>query len=207
MSSAIGGLPKNAHWRSKLKKVTDLAEYGKEGDVYFLQIHTVPLSSMTLTTGAPIRNGDGKKKQVHMHMKGPPPELPKIPNGVQAIVQDGYKRHIARTVQYCRVHGERATKVVPFAEWKRLFLSVTEVIDTMIYAHHGIKCHMDGNINNEMLINILYLHVCNVLNIISCKNNNIPLPDVAIATSMLQSLPDTIQETLTSSSSNLTKES
>jgi hypothetical protein len=207
MSSAIDRLPKNAHWRSKLKKVTDLADYGEEGDVYFLQIHTVPLSSVTLTTGAPLHNGDGRKKQVHMHMKGSPPELPKIPNGVQAIVQNGYKRHIVRTVQYCRVHGEHASKVIPFPEWKRLFHSVTDVIDNMIYVHHSIKCHMDGNTNNDVLIIILYLHVCDVLNIKSCRSNNIGLPDVVIPTSMLRSLPDTIVETLTSSSSNLSKES
>jgi hypothetical protein len=182
-------------------------DYGEECDVHFLQISTVPLSSMVLTTGSPILNGDGRKKQVHMRMLGPPPDLPKVPNGVKAIVQDGYKKHIAHTVSSYNAPGGCASRVIPFPNWGSLFHSVTSVIDKMIYAHHGIKCHVDRNINNEMLINIFYLHVCDVLNIIACRHNNTPLPQVAIRTSMLQSLPDSILETLTTALSELTKES
>jgi hypothetical protein len=207
MSSAFGKLPRDPHWRSKLKKVQHLADYGEEGDVHFLQIHAVPLSSMILTTGAPIASGDGRKKQVHLRMLGPPPDLPKVPNGVDEIIQDGYKKHIERTISLLGTDGRRGSRVTPFHKWKTLFLSVTNVIDAMIYAHHGIKCHMDGNINNNMLINILYLHICDVLNIIACRHTNKPMPQVCIRTTMLQSIPETILETLTTSTSNLTKES
>jgi hypothetical protein len=207
MSSAFGRLPRDPHWRVKLQTVQNLADYGEEGDEHFLQIHTVPLSSMRLRTGVPIPNGDGKKKQVHLRMLGPPAHYPEVPNGVEAIVKDGYKRHIARAVSNHNREGQTSRTVIPFPKWKRLFDNVTSKIDNMIYAHHGIKCHMDGNMNNDMLINVLYLHVCDVLNIIACRNTNDALPDVVIRTNMLQSIPDTILETLSATSSNFTKES
>jgi hypothetical protein len=206
MSSAFGKLPSDPHWRIKLQTVHQLADYGEEGDVHFLQVHTVPLSSMILTTGKPIPNGYGRKKQVHMRMLAPPPDLPKVPNGVKAIVEDGYKKHVERTVRSYSAPGGHASRVIPFPKWKCLFDSVTTVIDKMIYAHHGIKCHMDGNINNDMLINILYLHVCDVLNIIASRHNNDVIPEVAIRTTMLESLPDSILETLSTESSELSRE-
>jgi hypothetical protein len=209
MSNRRGGtsaFPRDAEWEAKYDKIHKLCEVGKKDDMFFLQVWKLPLTYLYLMTGDIKAGGDGKKREVHMHMVGEPEGFPKAPHGVTALIDDGYRKHVARVVRACKEGASTDETVLPLAKWKRLFHVVTERVDSLIYAHHGIQCHLDGDLNNTRTDNVMYLHVSDVINIIACRLDNIDLPEVTVRTSLFSTVDSRIRDVLTRSGIGLSGE-
>jgi hypothetical protein len=64
-------LPSDPWWRWKLDKVTKLCRDGDEGDTFFLQITSYPVTRLYLRTGE-IKEGTNGKRAVHMTIQNQP---------------------------------------------------------------------------------------------------------------------------------------
>jgi hypothetical protein len=205
MTSRTTGLPRDPFWRSKFELIKRLTREGNEGDRYFLQVTKVPLTCMYLESGQVNPNGNGTDREINMRLVGQPDHFPTVPDGQIAMISEGYRRHIARAVRTVQNNGPNATRIMPFPFWKVAFQSITDVIDNLIAPHHGVCCHIDGDISNQDYDNLHYLHVCDVINIVGCRQNNLPLPEVVVQTPMFTNITSTMVEVLTSHCLNETQ--
>jgi hypothetical protein len=205
MTSRTTGLPRDPFWRSKLELIKRLTREGNEGDRYFLQVTRVPLTSLYLEAGRVNPNGNGTDREINMRLVGQPEHFPTVPDGQIAMMNEGYRRHVARAVRTVQSNGPNATRIMPFPMWKVAFQSITDVIDNLIAPHHGVCCHTDGDVSNEGYDNIHYLHVCDVINIVGCRHNNLALPEVVVQTAMFTNVTSTMVDVLTAHCLNETQ--
>jgi hypothetical protein len=119
---------------------------------------------------------------------------------------DGYRKHVARVVRACKENVNTDETVLTLAKWKELFHVVTSKVDSLIYAHHGIQCHLDGDLNNTRTDNVMYLHVSDVINIHACRMDNTPMPSVTVRTTLFPEVDSRIKDVLTDSAIGLSGE-
>jgi hypothetical protein len=101
-----------------------------------------------------------------------------------AIIQEGFKRHVEKCVASHQNGSVQAHTVVPFEEYNTLYWAVCNKIGDAIRMKHGIKCFEDGDSSNENPVNIIYMHPCDVINVMLRKNLMLSKPRVVVQTSI-----------------------
>jgi hypothetical protein len=149
-------------WQAKLSRVTELAEHGKEGDEFFLEMsHSNPMCSMYLRTGG-VSENNPNKKDVHLVVEQEPRTYPYWPSTQEEMKEKAYGEYLKR-------FGTKNTNssCVPMSKsiFKDRFTNVAAAIDSAIREHHGIMCYHDGNTQHHHISNTYVLHICDVLNI------------------------------------------
>lgn len=191
-------LPTDPWWRSKLDTVQKLASQGDEGDLFFLQVTSYPITRMYLRTGK-VFEFDNTKREVHMSMQYQPDYYTPKPRGMEAIIEEGYKRQVERCVQLHQADSTKIGKtVIPLKKWNELYMRVCNKIGDAIRIKHGIKCYEDGDLENENAGNIIYMHPCDVINIALRKHLGMTKPRVVIRTSLMEEIENKMVDIVTS---------
>jgi hypothetical protein len=188
-------LRNNPILQHKLAVATRLAENGNPGDTHFVQVSACPLSSVTLTTGQ-LRNGSTTEHEVHMHMKGPPAVFPDYPRTMQVAKENGYKLYKQNLRRRSRSSPSVHYSPVSFRQYSEMFHNICQHIDIAVRDNHGVKCFVDGDVDNNVLTNIFYLHACDILNLLKCDYKHEPLPTVYLDTPLLESIPENTKNIL-----------
>ena len=168
----------SAELKRKIAICKSIAEDAQEGDVNFVEISSFPLVSLYIATGAPTSE-DKRKKSVHMDFRNEPNSFPTF--NVHSIGPEkmGYDKYIL-SIDDNEVQ-------LSLVEYTMMFTSTCKDIDAAISKYHGVKCFEDGNVSNDTTSNVFFLHVCDVMNIISCKRNN-TTPVLFIKTGLLKEI-------------------
>lgn len=174
-------------WNRRLKNAKQSAERGKEGDVSFLQVSTTPLTSLFITTGSIINDSISQKRNVHLKFVSQHSSYPPTIDTMEESIDKGYTSFKNTLEATPILNQERTFTEVNKRQYKVLFQKACSHIDMSIREYHGVKCYRDGDSTNNVLNNIFFLHICDILNILVCKKLDVT-PEVIIKTSLLNTL-------------------
>jgi hypothetical protein len=154
-------------WDRIYANAVNRAENGNEGLVTFAPLSSNPVQSMLLTT-QDIRDDDSGLRNYHVHIVSQPPNFPETPRNMNLMQREGYRRYLRRVLV---THRSTSAHVIAtsFDEWREMFMSVISVMDESIRDRHGVLCFEDGNMNNNDVTNVFYMHICDVMNVYICR--------------------------------------
>jgi hypothetical protein len=177
-------LPLDEGFQQKLQTATTLSENGEEGDVHFVQVSHCPVSSLFLITGEARENSN--LHHVTLRIVGQTAEYPPFPANMYSSQKKGYKYHLEKACELYEADNTLGFSPLNFQTCREMFMNICQHIDAALCANHGIKCYHDGNVSNDRFSNKVFMHVCDVLNILKCERNNSPVPTVYIQTPMFE---------------------
>jgi hypothetical protein len=70
-----------------------------------------------------------------------------------------------------------------------MYMNICQHIDASVRRMHGVKCYIDGDIENDVIQNVAYIHVCDILNILKCVTKNEVLPNILSPTTLFEEVP------------------
>ena len=176
-------------WQRRLENAKRCAEDGKEGDVYFLQVSSIPVVSLFITTGAKV-DKLGVKRDVHLRFVGEPDYYPEAITEYIEMDRIGY--NIFRNK--IQLHGikKQIDKYgdLSMEDYHTFFVSTCKDIDSSIRDYHGVRSYRDGDKKNGANSNIFILHICDIFNLMGYKNIDVDaVPEVKVTTELLKELP------------------
>jgi hypothetical protein len=179
----------------KLNIIKQSAATSDEGTRHFFELSSKPVVSVFIHTRGLIEEG-GTEHHTHVEMINQPEGFPEAPRNMYATQQKGYEDYYRKKLAEYREDSSNGLNVMPFGEYQRRFQNVLEAIDRSVRDHHGVKCYEDGDVNNDTLGNVLYLHVCDVINIYVNRRRGVGT-HVYIPTNSLDVIEDSMVDTLT----------
>ena len=163
----------------RMSNAKKCAETSEEGTVSFLELSMYPLVSLFITTGAK-KSESSPDRHIHFRYVMEPTTFSKFELADLSVQRIGYEKYLT---QLSSSDDDRLC----FDEYKTKFNSTSDELNSFIYKYHGWKCFEDGDVTNSTSTNIIILHLCDVMNIIQCKEGNV-VPDVYLKTNLLSSL-------------------
>ena len=172
----------------RLADVKIKAESSPEGSRFFIQLSYYPIVSLQVITGVNRDDGD-QKKCIHLEYVFEPSDVyPKLNLSVEKPETIGYIKY--------RTLNLKEELELTFEDYKLKFNSVTDEINRSICKYHGIKTYEDGNETNQVVSNIIILHICDVMNILVEKEKT-TVPEVNLITSLLKTIETKLSNQLT----------
>ena len=163
----------------RLVNTKKIAETSNEGTISFMELSYYPLVSLYITTGE-RKVETNNLKHLHLRYMGEPSNYPNFDLENKSPHKLGYEN-------YSTLITPKDHHILSFNRYKTLFDSVVDEINGSISKYHGYKCYEDGNSNNGGTRNIIILHICDVINIISCQDDKC-IPDLFIKTRLMSEL-------------------
>ena len=163
----------------RLANAKALAQTSIEGTISFIELSCYPMVSLFITTGA-CTSQDSIERELHLRYVRQPSTFPLF------NLHELSPHHIGFEV-YRSLLSSLNNDVVSFNEYRVKFDSVTDEINRAISRYHGLMCYEDGDCTNKMCSNIIILHICDVMNIMTSANNN-SIPELYLKTSSLCTL-------------------
>jgi hypothetical protein len=183
-------------FKKKLTEVRGRAEKAETGTCNFLEINANPVTSLYLITGNKKDDGSNEK-DIHMTFEQQPSDFPTMPNTNLACDKQGYKMYLTKVKNDYDLGMIERFAPIKFDEWKQMQYHLREIIDELIKMNHGIKCFEDGDTNNNDIRNVIFLHVCDVFNILMNKKRN-KTTTLLIKTQLLKEIKPSMVDFLTS---------
>jgi hypothetical protein len=151
---------------------------------------------MFLTTQE-LKDDDSGKHHYGMHIVGQPPNFPNTPRNMNLMQREGYSRYLRQVLVRDRENG---IHIIPLSinEWRKDFMTVISVIDRAIRANHGVKCFEDGNMQNNEVGNVYYMHTCDIMNVYMRRMQN-EVPVIYLPSPSLNSIRIETRNELTDS--------
>ena len=69
-----------------------------------------------------------------------------------------------------------------------MFYNTCKDIDSSKKKYHRVLCYDDGNSTNKRVDNCYFLHICDIMNMMSVRGKGY-VPDIVVKTSMFETLP------------------
>ena len=170
----------------RLATIKLLASTSNEGDVFFYEVSSNPVVSLYVTTGKD-KPGATNNKNIQLVYVNQPSTYPQLDLSVKTLDEVGFERFNALRI-------DDKTKL-SLEEYKVMFHSICHKINTAIRQYHGIKCYEDGDSSNATTTNVIILHICDVMNIMSSQLKK-SIPEVIVTTKLLQSFDQRISNEL-----------
>lgn len=177
----------NSEMNRRIRNAKDSAESSPEGTVSFLQVSTVPLVSLFITTGNKI-NKDSKKMSVELRFVNQHSQYPKNIRDRQEIERVGFEE-FQSVINKSDEDTKNKFGNINFLEYIQMFYNTCNDIDSSKKKYHGVLCYGDGNSNNKRIDNCYFLHICDIMNLMSVQSKG-SVPVIVVKTSMLETLPD-----------------
>jgi hypothetical protein len=193
---AMNSFSSDPQFRAKLDALTENARSANLGDTHFLQVKFCPVISLILETGE-MKEDPQEGREIHMRVIDQPDHYPEAINDIVGIHRHGYSLYMRKLHDAYEADNSIGFDPISLQEWKRRILSITDVIDATIYQNHGIKCYEDGNSRNNHISNVIYIHVCDILNLYMTGLKNLPSPRVVVVTQLLERFPEGMVDILT----------
>jgi hypothetical protein len=162
---------------------------------YFLEINANPVTSLYLITGNPKNDGTDEK-DIHMSFEQQPPGFPVMPSTNDACDKQGYHMYLTKVKNDYDLGVIETFSPIKFGEWKTMLYTLRDIIDEIIRMNHGVKCYKDGDITNNDIRNVYFLHVCDVFNIIMNKKRN-KKTTLLISSKLLEDVKETTVDAIT----------
>jgi hypothetical protein len=197
-------LSSDPQFHDKLDRLTENARIANQGDTHFVQVKFCPVVSLFLETGN-MKEDPEEGREVHMRVVNQPDHYPDPINEIVGIHRHLYSLYMRKLHEVYKTDNTVGFNPIDFNQWKIKFRAITDIIDAAIYENHGIKCHEDGDCNNNHISNVIYIHVCDVLNLYITKLRSLERPNVVVVTQLLESFPENITDELTTKLLNAKK--
>lgn len=166
-------------WNCRLNDVKRLACKAEQGSTFFLEVSSSPIVSLFIVTGD-FSDKSKKERSTHLHFAPQTDEYPKMLASQKEVENMGYRKYMHNRKQ--------DDKILNIEQYKAKLYSVFEGIDNAIRTNHGIKCYADGDRTNLDGMNVFFLHICDVLNLMVMKKKEY-IAEVVIKSNMLKDLP------------------
>ena len=163
-----------------LHLVKELAENAEEGSTFFIEVSYQPLVSLFVTTGKVIKD-QPDKHSVHLRFVSEPHHYSEVLNEVK--VTDTY-------VLGFNLYNQLTDNIInklEMVDYKKKFDKVCKELDVAKKKYHGICCYEDGEELNASISNVFILHICDIMNLLVCKENGI-IPQVELGTNLLKEI-------------------
>jgi hypothetical protein len=183
-------------FRDKLDRLTQTARTANQGDTNFIQVKFCPVVSLFLETGN-MKQDPEEGREVHMRVVNQPEHYPDPINEILGIHRHLYSLYMRKLHERYENDNTVGFSPIEFNKWKTKFMDITDIIDAAIYSNHGIKCYEDGDCTNNHISNVIYIHVCDIINLYITKLRSLPRPNVVVVTQLLESFPENITDELT----------
>jgi hypothetical protein len=181
--------------RRKLDLIVESAETSDEGTRHFFEYSSNPVVSVFIHTRGLVDN-TSDKHHTHVEMVAQPDSFPETPANMYDTQREAYADYYRKKLAEYRTNEANGLNAISFKEYQRRFQNVLEVVDRALHAHHGVKCYEDGDSTNDSLGNVLYLHVCDIINIYVNRRRGVPTY-VYIPTNSLDEINDDLIDVLT----------
>ena len=161
-------------WKRRLDDIKEKAKRAEKGSTYFMEVSSIPVMSLFVVTGEKSKTAPNEN-ETHLHFSGQPDTYPILQDAEVAIESIGYQHYLSIN---------SGCEVMDLTTYKSKFASVCDDINRATKECHGVKCYEDGSTQNTHITNVLYLHICDILNIIVNKKKE-KQTDVVIKTRLL----------------------
>jgi hypothetical protein len=151
-------------FKKKLGEVQDRAEKAEEHTCNFLEINSNPVTSLYLITGQK-KNDGSVEKDIHMSFEQQTNDFPVMPVTEALCDKQGYSWYTTKVKRDYDLGITSKYEPMKFDYWKEVLYNMRHIIDASIKTYHGIKCYEDGDMTNDNIKNVYFLHVCDVMNL------------------------------------------
>jgi hypothetical protein len=151
-------------FKKKLGEVRDRAEKAEEHTCNFLEINSNPVTSLYLITGQK-KNDGSVEKDIHMSFEQQTNDFPVMPVTEALCDKQGYSWYTTKVKRDYDLGITSKYEPMKFDYWKEVLYNMRHIIDASIKTYHGIKCYEDGDMTNDNIKNVYFLHVCDVMNL------------------------------------------
>ena len=169
----------SSEWQRRLDNVKKKAIVAEEGSSFFLEVSSHPVVSLFVVTGA-IADFETDEREVHLHFSEQPDCYPDVITSVSVMERMGFNQY--------RLKLSDDESELDFVTFTTAFYDVCSDIDRTIQRNHGVKCYEDGCITNEASSNVFYLHICDILNIMVNKEEDLTT-EVVVQSDMMKNVP------------------
>ena len=159
MSTRPNAVGLSDEWKRRLNEIKEKAKVAEKGSTYFLEVSSLPVVSLFIVAGDKISTVTNEN-ETHLHFAGQPDTYPSIQDPEIAIESIGYHQYLLNNSE---------NDCMDLTAFKSKFELLCEDIETASKESQGIKCHEDGSRQNTHITNVIYLHICDVLNIMMNK--------------------------------------
>jgi len=183
----------NSFTERKLTLLREYADRANIGDKLFLLTNHCPLAFSTLEiTGQEVNGEIVRSEDLVGHTES---HLLPVPRSYIRLLKIGYR--------WYEVNGEKepsqAVNPNPFfnrKKWKKRFEIMVDLVNQNIRESHGIKCYLNGNIQDEGTNNIIYLHFCDIISVLLHRRNLNMEAEVRLASDRLHMIQTTLKDNL-----------
>jgi hypothetical protein len=182
-------------FKKKLEEIRTRCEKADTGTCNFLEVNANPVTSLYMISGKTKPDGT---KEVHMSFEQEPSGFPKMPDTNLGCDKEGYKMYLTKLKSDYDLGKSEKFSGMQFLEWKARLYEICDIIDAVIRNNHGIKCFEDGDCTNDNIKNVMFLHVCDVMNLHMNKKRNMETT-LLIKNKLLKELKSSTVDILTSS--------
>jgi hypothetical protein len=163
-----------AEKKRKVENARTLTEAGPPGTSYFFEMSSNPVTSVFLTSG-PLKENSDSTHEVHMRLVHEPIGYPEQPKKGVETERKGYRMYMQKKVDAYKADNSVGLNIESFETYVSKFYNVTMAIDRAIFVDHGVKVYEDGDMDNDILSNVIILHPCDIMNIyVEAMSNNVP---------------------------------
>ena len=171
----------SAHTKTRIDKLKQTALYAEEGSCFFLEVSSYPVVSVVVLTG-PKEVNTSKKHQLHLQYVVEPTEYSAFKKIGDSDDHYGY----AIYNDFNQVQD--MTEVI----FRTKYNSICQDINKAIHKNHGVQCYEDGDSKNLLTTNVIYIHICDVINIMVDKKKYNKQPEVVVKTTLLRTIESTL---------------
>jgi hypothetical protein len=158
-------------FKKKLAEARARAEKAEENTCNFVEINSNPVTSLYLITRKLKNDGSGEK-DIHMSFEMQTNDFPTMPVTDDLCDKQGYRWYLTKVKSDYDLGIKTKFEPIKFPEWKEMLYNMRHMIDASIKTYHGIKCYEDGDLTNDNIKNVYFLHVCDVMNLFMNKKTN-----------------------------------
>lgn len=168
----------------RLNNAKTLAQSSDEGSTFFIEVSYYPVVSLFIKTGKPTQD-DSNKNELHLEYVYQPETYPKLNLKNYTPEAIGYTKYMALS--------NNEEEKMSFDNYKTEFNGICQEISQAIKQCHGIKTYEDGDESNETISNIVILHVCDIMNLFMCKENN-TTANLFLKTTLFDTIPQRLSD-------------
>jgi hypothetical protein len=172
----------------KVQLLTAVARNANRGDSFFMQVSPCPVTSIRITTGD-VDPDDEQQRNTHIHFTGEPDGYPTWPPDMATAQRRGYEKYLRRLHTNFRENPEEGFSPISIDLYRDKFMRICRKFDAAVYTDHGVKCYINGNMEDDYYFNVIIFHLCDIMTIFIHERQGLPIPDLVLQTDMLTTIP------------------
>jgi hypothetical protein len=180
-------------WR-QLELLKVAAASSQKGSTHFFEIDSCPVCSVLLVTGDKKNNGTNEM-DIHLRFINQPDHYPKVMKNRWEVQKAAYNDYVSKKLHQLAADQSKGILIKKYVDYARDYQSEIQIFDKVVKENHGVRCFENSDLNNDTYGNVIFLHICDVINIYANKLKGVKT-DLFLKLELLSELQEDMSDLL-----------